>query len=105
MKQVIKYTPTSEKMDEYDLREVAELNIKTLWIEYNYGYYEGIGYLIAKDYDGKFFFKDLSHCSCYGPYDDMAAAMKEKYATFPALLEKCTREVADSLKRIKREAR
>jgi hypothetical protein len=40
---------------------------------YNYesGYYSGSGTMLLKTVEGKYYTKDLGHCSCYGPDDGM----------------------------------
>ena len=42
------------------------------WVAYwyeNYGY-EGSGIAIVKYKDGKYWCDSMSHCSCYGPWED-----------------------------------
>jgi hypothetical protein len=43
-----------------------------VWLVYWYeeGCYDGWGEAVALDTDGKLYCYDLSHCSCYGPFDD-----------------------------------
>lgn len=100
----IKYTPESATLGEWGEKEISELNIRAAWVEYtNYGY-DGGGYFIGQKYTGEYFFKDLGHCSCYGPLDGLEAAMRETYDTRALLLGGCTQELRESLSRILKTA-
>lgn len=98
MTQQIKYVPGSDKP--YDITDLEHLNIQTAYVKYTNGGYDGFGYLIGLSFDHKWCFIDMSHCSCNGPLDGLRKAMGEKFDSFDAMLDKCSREVADELRDI-----
>lgn len=58
-----------------------EYNEKFVWmvIYYeNYNEYEGGGEAVALGHDGMLYFKGLSHCSCYGPFEELENGQFEK---------------------------
>lgn len=63
-------------VDEWDLEKVKALEPDAVFYWYVTGSYEGSGALIAVK-DGKWYTKDLGHCSCYGPLDDFATDISE----------------------------
>ena len=53
------------ELDEYDLRDLEELNLDEIWYWYSTAPYEGSGQMIMRRgnlYD----IHDMGHCSCYG---------------------------------------
>lgn len=57
-------------LDEYDRNNLEAMGVETAWYWYSTGSYEGCGNMVARLTDGTWAFKDLGHCSCYGPTDD-----------------------------------
>lgn len=60
-------------MKEYALNE--EIGFGSLdfeWIVYDYEecHYDGHGEAVALGKDGKLYFHDMGHCSCFGPFDE-----------------------------------
>ena len=58
----------------------SDYDEKFVWmvIHYtNFGY-EGSGEAVALGHDGMLYFKGLSHCSCYGPFDEFENGQFEK---------------------------
>lgn len=58
-----------------------EYNEKFVWmvIYYeSYSEYEGGGEAVALGHDGMLYFKGLSHCSCYGPFEELENGQFEK---------------------------
>ena len=55
-------------IDELDF---AEYENEFQWVVYEYeeGYYDGDGECIAFGLDGLLHYKNLSHCSCFGPLE------------------------------------
>lgn len=51
----------------YDVPNSEGLQWLVYW--YESGYYDGQGQAVALWEDGSVTVKDLSHCSCYGPFD------------------------------------
>ena len=53
---------------------------KFVWIVIHYTKfdYEGSGEAVALGHDGMLYFKGLSHCSCYGPFDEFENGQFEK---------------------------
>ena len=78
--------------DEYDMKEiVADFGLPdAVFYWYVSGSYEGSGALLAIK-DGKWFDKELGHCSCYGPLDSFAKSIKEYvHESLDSFIEKCT---------------
>jgi hypothetical protein len=61
----------SEKLDNSELENFKDLKADYVVYYYEYGSYEGSGFAVWKK-DGKYGYSDLSHCSCYGPTDDLS---------------------------------
>lgn len=53
----------------YDFRTNYD-NYHFMVTDYTDGYYDGDGESIAYGKDGKLYFSNLGHCSCYGPLED-----------------------------------
>lgn len=70
------YWTESAELDEYDLEEIKYFPPDAIFYWYCSGSYEGSGALIATK-DGRWYTKDLSHCSCYGPMEDFASCIEE----------------------------
>lgn len=54
--------------------DAGEPNIRNaVWVAYYYevGDYCGSGNCLVKYDNGKFYYGDLGHCSCYGPWEDV----------------------------------
>ena len=62
-----------DELSEWDLNEVKD-DPRFEWFVYWYenGYYDGSGNALALCKDGLLYYKDLSHCSCYGPMEGWA---------------------------------
>lgn len=60
-----------DKLSAYELTEVKRQLPKAVWFIYWYetGSYDGTGFAIWKNEDGKFGYSYLGHCSCNGPVD------------------------------------
>lgn len=54
----------------YDVGSVNQNDYYFLVTDYEEGYYDGNGEAIAFGKDGKLYFSNLGHCSCYGPLDE-----------------------------------
>lgn len=57
-------TPT--ELDEYDLRDVAKLDLDEVWYWYAQGHYDGSGAILMRKGD-EYDLGNLGHCSCDGP--------------------------------------
>ena len=53
----------------YDLPSEDDSTYVWLVFDYEDGGYDGQGTAVALGVDGLIYVKDLSHCSCYGPFD------------------------------------
>ena len=58
--------------DELDSYELDNVNVELAWLVYHYTYgsYEGYGEAIGLGTDGKLYFQNLGHCSCFGAFWD-----------------------------------
>jgi len=61
------YADTPSKLEEWDVKYLAEKGIVEAWYWYGTGDYCGDGELIGKTLDGRWYSVNMSHCSCYGP--------------------------------------
>lgn len=61
---------TSE-LSEYDINKISKEGFDAVFYWYIEGCYEGSGAMIATK-DGKWWFFDISHCSCYGPSENVS---------------------------------
>ena len=56
------------------IKRLSDLGVYSLWYWYGEASYEGSGYALLKRYDWKdkevIGIVSLSHCSCYGPFDE-----------------------------------
>jgi len=75
--------------DQYDLREFDGRAIDKIVYWYARGGYEGSGHLLVY-LKGAWHHKDLSHCSCYGPLDDLD--FSKPISSLSAWLEQATPE-------------
>ena len=57
-------------LDEYELDYIQKIGIDEIWYFYVEGSYEGSGQLLMRKGNLYDLF-DMSHCSCYGPTDDV----------------------------------
>lgn len=73
-----------------EIRDIIDPNlVETVLYEYEHGYYEGYGNMLLINKDGLIALNDLSHCSCFGPfeylhygfesYQDLKKSMSEGY--------------------------
>lgn len=62
----------SRELEDYELAPVEKLNVDWFVYYYEYGDYEGNGFAVWKK-DGKYFYGDLGHCSCYGPTENLSS--------------------------------
>jgi hypothetical protein len=64
-----------------------------VWYDYDPGYYDGSGALLARKGEGFVLF-DISHCSCYGPEDtiDMSGKVWEDFEALWGRLTESNRE-------------
>ena len=53
---------------EYDLEKIARINFDLFVYSYERGSYDGSGFAIWR-VGGKWFYHELGHCSCYGPFE------------------------------------
>lgn len=65
----------SEKLSEYEIKELKEKNIEEAYYWYKTGYYAGSGYIIYRIAD-KWGCHDMGHCSCYGPIEGIETELK-----------------------------
>jgi len=54
-------------------------NYKYMIYDYHSEPYEGHGSLIVKTQNNQYYFRDLGHCSCYGPADGISDFEKKLY--------------------------
>lgn len=61
----------NDELNEYSLDDLIQYHPDVIYAVYYYteNGYDGDGQIIIKTAGNKFYFKDLSHCSCYGPLD------------------------------------
>ena len=55
-----------DKLDDYDVRQLAGLNLDEIWYWYSSAPYEGSGQLLMRR-GNEYSLHDMGHCSCYGP--------------------------------------
>jgi len=64
----------SEELSKYELEGIEELGAKWLVYCYVHGNYDGEGFAVW-EVDGKLYYHDMEHCSCYGPTYGMSNNM------------------------------
>jgi hypothetical protein len=80
--------PDSEELADYDLEKLNDFSVNQALYYYQYGDYEGHGTMILVMTDGTLALHDMSHCSCYGPMEDLGNnIVKMKYTTLEELVE------------------
>ncbi len=96
------YVSDSE-LGEYDIARVKHMQVFAYW--YGSGSYEGSGHAIYLTQDNKWDQAGLSHCSCYGPMENVTDestgiydTLDELVATFSAELKRDTKDIVDALK-------
>lgn len=70
-------TTLSEELDESSINRLKGLSAN--WVVYhynNYGY-DGDGFIVWRN-GNKYGYTRISHCSCYGPVDDLNSIMYSK---------------------------
>lgn len=72
---------------------LGNMGVVEAWYKYDYGCYEGSGYLVYKQDDG-WGYKDLGHCSCYGP---MEGGIDARFGTYEELKEYLLHDEADDI--------
>lgn len=87
-----------EELGEYEIENIKKLPVDEVWYWYASAPYEGSGQMLMRK-DELYDIAELSHCSCYGPTDDLSfegetlTTLKkyyttEKYNQFEELLAK-----------------
>ena len=64
----------SDELGDYELEDIEKLNARWLVYYYEEGDYEGSGFAVWES-DGKLYYHDMGHCSCYGPTEEMKNVM------------------------------
>ena len=83
------YKPESMD-DEYDLRPLqAYPTVDLLAYWYCSGCYCGAGQSILR-INGAWYLHDCGHCSCYGPLDEIAASLRDPFASLDEVLARCS---------------
>lgn len=77
----------------YDIDNINKLTNPPELVVYWYGAgcYEGAGYAIFMR-EGKWALRDLGHCSCYGPFDDVDCT-EYIYDSLKELYDNCSEDV------------
>ncbi len=70
-KKIFAIPESKDTLSEYDLEDVNKLNCKIFVYYYESGDYDGDGFAVWQKQDGTFAYGSLSHCSCYGPTNDL----------------------------------
>jgi hypothetical protein len=60
----------SEELEDYEIKDIEKLGADWCVYYYKSGDYEGSGFAVWRK-DGKFYYHDMGHCSCYGPTEEM----------------------------------
>ena len=80
--------PDSEELADYDLEKLNVFTVNQVFYYYQTGDYEGHGTMILAMTDGTLVLHDMSHCSCFGPMEDLGNDIsKMKYLTIEELIE------------------
>lgn len=87
------------EFDEYFIKHNCDgFSPDAVFYWYASGSYEGSGDLLAVK-DGKWYNKDLSHCSCYGPLEDFATNETDyQYSSLQDIKDRCTVECYENIK-------
>lgn len=81
------YCNKPQKFEDYELENLYKLNVDEIWYHYFTGSYEGSGQIILKKGD-KFYQHDCSHCSCYGPTENIS--LNKGFDSLDELLANCS---------------
>ena len=80
--------PKSEELQDYDLEKLNDFSVVQVFYYYQYGDYEGHGTMILTMADGSLVLHDMSHCSCFGPMEDLGNDIAiMKYTTIDELIK------------------
>lgn len=80
----------SAALSEYDIETLVELGIEEARYWYASGSYEGSGQMVALK-DGKWFHHDMSHCSCFGPVEQLS--LHNGFDSLESLLASCSMQL------------
>lgn len=58
--------------DDYKVKKLEDAGVREGWYWYHARSYEGSGFFMGQLKSGEWVWKDLGHCSCYGPLDGIA---------------------------------
>ena len=84
---VYKHPDSIELMD-YELDRLNDFSVDQVFYYYMTGEYEGHGTMILTMSDGSLVLHDMSHCSCFGPMEDLGLDIaKMKYTTLSELVK------------------
>jgi hypothetical protein len=95
--------------EEIDHDTVESFGWDEVWYDYEHGYYDGGGALLARK-GIHFILFDLGHCSCYGPEDALTMESKkwegydELWGRLSEANRKCCITVFEAAKEYKKEA-
>lgn len=67
---MLKFSVGPDELHEYDWQDIRNQE-NYQWVVYWYenGGYDGSGEMVALGNDGTLYYRNLGHCSCYGPCD------------------------------------
>lgn len=79
------------ELEDRDAERLGERNVVEGWYWYAYGDYEGSGWILMLDKDGRWHEADMGHCSCNGPTEDVFIN-GEGFESLASYEKACTKE-------------
>jgi hypothetical protein len=92
------------ELQEYEIETLEKIGAEVVFYWYGQGSYEGAGHMIARDKNGWHVF-DLSHCSCYGPVENISFGGEPTSKTLKGIEEKCSDDLYKDIKELVRLAK
>lgn len=84
------YSGPTDELSKEELSSVPDF-VQEIWYWYTGGGWDGQGYMLLRSGD-EYQIASLSHCSCYGPMDDIGSLQESQFKPFDSLFSNCTKD-------------
>lgn len=84
------YSGPTDEFTREELRSVPDF-VQEIWYWYTGGGWDGQGYMLLRSGD-EYAIGSLSHCSCYGPLEDVGGYEEKGFVEFEKLYSNCTKD-------------
>jgi len=84
------FSDTTDELTKSEVKDLEELGIDEVWYWYVSGSYEGSGQMIIRKED-KYYLHNMSHCSCYGPLDEIDMSDARAFSSLNEMKRRCSK--------------